>query len=169
MKNASLLLLVFFFLLIYSCKKTDALAGSNPDEGSSVTYNINKANLLSLVNNIRKQGCTCGSTMMPPVAAVLWNDQLGKISYDHSKDMKQSNYFSHTALNGSTPGDRISSGGYNWLTYGENIALGYSTEQAVMDGWLNSEGHCKNIMNAAFKELGAGKEGNYWTQIFATK
>jgi uncharacterized protein YkwD len=56
-----------------------------------------------------------------------------------------------------------------WKTYGENIANGYGTEQAVMTAWLASEGHCKNIMNASFKEIGAGREGNYWTQVFGAK
>ena len=49
----------------------------------------------------------------------------------------------------------------------ENIANGYASEQSVMNGWLGSEGHCKNIMNGSFKEMGAGREGNYWTQILA--
>jgi uncharacterized protein YkwD len=56
-----------------------------------------------------------------------------------------------------------------WKTYGENIANGYGTEQAVMTAWLASEGHCKNIMSSSFKEIGAGREGNYWTQVFGIK
>ena len=106
---------------------------------------------------------------MPPVAAVVWNDKLAKAAYDHSADMKANDYFSHTGLNGSTAGQRITAVGYTCKTYGENIANGYTTEQAVMTGWLNSEGHCKNIMNGNFKEMGAGRQDNYWTQVFGAK
>ena len=55
---------------------------------------------------------------MPPVAAVIWNDKLAKAAYDHSVDMKSNDYFSHTGLNGSSPGQRITAAGYSWKTYG---------------------------------------------------
>jgi uncharacterized protein YkwD len=83
--------------------------------------------------------------------------------------MNKNNYFSHTGLDGSSPGDRITRVGYNWRAYGENIAKGYTSEQAVMNGWLQSEGHCKNIMSSNVKEMGVGRDGNYWTQVFAAK
>ena len=48
--------------------------------------------------HVRKTGCNCGSTVMPPVAAVTWNDKLAKAAYDHSVEMKANDYFSHTGL-----------------------------------------------------------------------
>jgi uncharacterized protein YkwD len=170
MKILRLLLVLALFVFIFSCKKDNvpADAGST-GSGGSIVYNVNKSTLLQLVNNVRKSGCTCGSTIMPAVAAVAWNDLLAKAAYDHSNDMKTNNYFSHTGLDGTTPGDRITAAGYNWQAYGENIAMGYPDEQAVMNGWLNSEGHCKNIMDGNFKEMGAGKESSYWTQVFGSK
>src|SRR4030067_605973 len=60
------------------------------------------------------------------------------------------------------PGDRFAREGYAWRTYGENIAVGYPTVSAVMQGWLGSDGHCRNIMNPAFREIGAAyAEGPY--------
>jgi uncharacterized protein YkwD len=106
---------------------------------------------------------------MPPVSIVVWNDQLAKAAFDHSVDMKTNNYFSHTGLDNSDPGQRITAAGYTWHAYGENIANGYTSEQAVIDGWLNSEGHCRNMMNADFKDMGVGRDGNYWTQEFGIK
>jgi len=160
-------------ILFISCKKGDAVAGdntsANSNNSSNIVYNVNKATLLQLVNDIRTKGCTCGTTAMPPVAKLVWNDQLAKAGYDHSVDMKTNNYFSHTGLDGSTPGQRIKAAGYQWNSYGENIAIGYPTEQDVMNGWLNSEGHCKNIMSGLFKDIGVGEDGNYWTQEFGTK
>ena len=106
---------------------------------------------------------------MPAVAVVTWNDKLAKAAYYHSVEMKSNDYFSHTGLNGSNAGQRITAAGYTWKTWGENIANGYTTEQAVVSGWLSSEGHCKNIMGINFKEMGVGRQGNYWTQVFAAK
>ena len=161
--------------LLFSCKKTDVVVdNSNANNGNNnndngIAYNVNKAAILQLVNDVRKKGCTCGTTVMPPVAAVIWNDQLAKAAYDHSVDMNTHDYFSHTGLDGSSPGQRIIAAGYHWTSYGENIAEGYSTEQIVMNAWLGSEGHCKNIMNGGFKDLGVGRDGNYWTQDFGSK
>jgi len=124
---------------------------------------------LQLVNDVRKKGCICGSTVMPPVGVVAWNDQLAKAAYGHSVDMNTHDYFSHTGLDGSTPGQRITAEGYRWSAYGENIAEGYSTEQIVMNAWLSSEGHCKNIMDGGFKDMGVGRDGNYWTQDFGSR
>jgi hypothetical protein len=76
-------------------------------------------------------------------------------AYLHSLDMETNQFFSHTGSDGSDPGDRITREGYDWWTYGENIAVNYPTVSAVMQGWLSSEGHCRNIMNPAFEEIGA--------------
>ena len=168
--------LLFSSFLIYSCTKTDIPVNDQTNSGTgntgssnttTIVYNVNKAKLLELVNAVRKTGCNCGSTAMPPVPVVTWNDKLGKAAYDHSVEMKANDYFSHTGLNGSNAGQRITAAGYSWKTYGENIAKGYTSEQAVMNGWLSSEGHCRNIMNGNFKEMGAGRQDTYWTQDFA--
>lgn len=156
---------------LYSCQKEEISSKKPPvnnPSGASVT-NVNQAALLQLVNTVRQSGCTCGSNVMPPAATVTWNDQLATAALNHSNDMYTNAYFNHTSLNGSTAGDRITAAGYIWKAYGENIAKGYSTEQALMDGWLSSEGHCKNIMSALFKEMGVARVGTYWTQEFGSK
>jgi len=163
--TASIIIALFF-----SCKKEDTATGDEPiPPADEFVHNLNKTSLLSLINQSRLQGCTCGTTVMPSVAAITWNDQLGNAAYLHSADMNSNNYFSHTGLDGSTPGTRIAAQGYNWKSYGENIANGFTSEQSVMQGWLNSEGHCKNIMDSKFKEIGAGRSGNYWTEVFGSK
>jgi len=160
-------------VLLFSCKKDNAVINNSNTSGGSnnnnVVYNVNKATLLQLVNDVRKKGCTCGSTLMPAVGAVIWSDQLAKAAYDHSVDMNKQGYFSHTGFDGSDPAQRITAAGYYWSTWGENIAEGYSTEQIVINAWLGSEDHCMNIMNGAFKDIGVGRDGNYWTQDFGSK
>jgi len=53
--------------------------------------------------------------------------------------------------------------------YGENIGMGYKNEKEMVEGWLKSPGHCKNIMNKGYKEMGVAKVGSYWTQTFGAR
>lgn len=160
--------------IFFSCTK-ESVVKENVEENTpdgkkpAIVYNINVDVMLNLVNEVRAKGCTCGSTTMPAVPALNWNELLSKAAYEHSNDMKTNNYFSHTSGDNTTPGDRIKAVGYNWTTYGENIAMGQTSEQQVMNSWLKSEGHCRNIMNKNFKDIGVGRSGNYWTQVFAAK
>src|SRR3954449_8565974 len=94
----------------------------------------------------------------------------------HTADMVRRNFFDHVAPGGSDPGHRITAAGYAWMTYGENIAAGYTTPRSVMEGWMASAGHCENILNPAFTELGVGvsaaaatlggSTNGTWTQDF---
>ena len=100
-----LLTVLFFSVLIFSCTKTDIPpngqtentgTGNNSGTATTIVYNVNKAKLLDLVNAVRKTGCNCGTTAMPPVAIVTWNDRLAKAAYDHSVEMEANYNFSHT-------------------------------------------------------------------------
>ena len=159
--------LLYFTLgaLVFSCSKSDDPAIA-PLPTNEIIYGINKANMLSLINGYRTAGCQCGTESMPAVAKLAWNDKLGKSASKHSTDMATKNYFSHTSQDGRTMADRVNSEGYTWTVLGENIALGQTSEKQVMESWINSPGHCKNIMNARFTEVGFGREKNYWTQNF---
>ena len=143
-------------------------AGSDPDPGVA---DIRDA-FLAAVNQARSVNQVCGTTPYGPAPPVSWSANLAMAAYLHSEDMALNNFFSHTGADGSTPGQRISRQGYPWRTYGENIAVGYPTVSAVIQGWLGSEGHCRNLMDPAFTEIGAGYAvgpfgGNpaalYWT------
>ncbi|MFV8819644.1 MopE-related protein [Haliea sp. E17] len=166
-----------------SCDSVDNNAGSGGSSGGSTagtnlcTMTAEDQAMLDAVNAFRAEPQGCGNEGNFPAAAPLaWNCQLETAAYYHSMDMAENNYFSHIGLNGSNPGQRISSAGYNWSTYGENISAGTyrSTVQSAMDSWINSDGHCANLMNPNFRDLGAArytKQGstyvNYWTQVFA--
>lgn len=154
--------------------KTDTTGATGIVETSgsngAVATGLDNAAMLKMVNNVRATGCTCGTTVMPPVASLTWNDILAAAALRHSQDMNATGNFAHNSSDGTAFSDRITAAGYtNWRALGENIAYGYTTEQAVFDGWMQSEGHCKNIMNASFKETGAAKAGTYWTQDFGAK
>jgi uncharacterized protein YkwD len=85
--------------------------------------------------------------------------------------MAENDYFSHTDPNGVGIQQRVSSQGYVWQAVGENIAAGHTSVSAVVKGWLESPGHCRNIMSDAFTEMGMAKANDsesrystYWTQ-----
>jgi len=143
-------------------------SGNDPDPGVA---DIRDA-FLAAVNQARSVRQVCGNTPYGPAPPVSWSDNLAMAAYLHSEDMVLNAFFSHTGSDGSSAGQRISRQGYPWRTYGENIAVGHSTVSSVIQGWLGSEGHCRNLMNPAFTEIGAGYAvgpygGNpaarYWT------
>lgn len=136
---------------------------------SSNFTNLNNELMLKLVNEKRASGCNCGNKYMPAVAPLKWNDSIAIASAKHSRDMNRRNFFSHTSSNGNSLKDRFNAVGYKWMLIGENIAFGQKDEYAVMESWLKSPGHCMNLMNADFKEMGAARDGKYWTQDFGKK
>ncbi|AWZ08855.1 MULTISPECIES: CAP domain-containing protein [unclassified Streptomyces] len=117
------------------------------------------AEVLALVNQERATvGCP----------ALTVNEKLTKAAQDHSEDMAAHSNMSHTGSDGSDPGQRITRAGYQWSTYAENVAYGYDTAAKVMEGWMNSPGHKRNILDCNVKEIGIGlaQPGQYWTQDF---
>ena len=130
---------------------------------------IDKEKLLKMVNDLRAKGCDCGGTIMPPVKKIEWDYELERAAIAHSIDMNVQGYFSHTSLDGSSFADRINGTNYEGRPTGENIAVGYNTEEAVFNGWKNSPGHCQNMMNAGHTDISVGRSGNYWTMNFGKK
>jgi uncharacterized protein YkwD len=94
-----------------------------------------------------------------------------KVARAHSKDMCDRGYFSHQSPEGTTPWERLRTGGARFRGAGENIAAGYETARAVHDGWLASPGHRRNIETASWTRAAVGAvdcDGRlYWTQLFA--
>jgi uncharacterized protein YkwD len=130
--------------------------------------------MLDAVNQARATGRNCGTTFYPAVAPLAWNTQLATAAAGHSTDMANNSYFSHTGLDGRNPGNRIDATGYLSSYWGENIYAGGGDVAAAVNAWLNSAGHCANIMNSHFKDIGAACAANtssvygrYWTQDFA--
>lgn len=100
--------------------------------------------------------------------ALSINWELARVARYKSQDMKDNRYFAHNSPTYGSPGKMIKDFGISYRTYGENIAQGYRTPQAVVDGWMNSSGHRANILNGSFTQIGVGyvASGNYWTQMF---
>ncbi|GHH10176.1 sigma-70 family RNA polymerase sigma factor [Streptomyces lanatus] len=120
--------------------------------------------VVALVNKERS-AAGCGPLAEDPL--------LNKAAQGHSDDMAARGFFDHTNPDGEDPGQRITAAGYRWSTYGENIAQGQQTPEAVMESWMNSPGHRANILNCSFKDIGVGihdgSGGPWWTQAFGAK
>jgi uncharacterized protein YkwD len=131
------------------------------------------ARTLELVNEARSQPRRCGSRSFAAAPPLTLDRTLDSVAYGHAADMAEHNYFEHEDLAGHTPADRVRAVGYRERLVGENIAFGPRTADEVVQGWLDSPGHCENIMDPRFAQMGiayaAGhaKRGLFWVQLFA--
>lgn len=136
-----------------------------------------QSELLELVNRYRAAGASCGSEgSFAPAAALRWQASLAQAALKHSDDMQSGNFFSHTGSDGSDAGRRLTAAGYSWRAWGENIAAGQPSVASVVSGWMASPGHCANLMNPGFNDLGVacvkGSTSNtyrtYWTMTLGS-
>lgn len=101
-----------------------------------------------------------------------WDNSLARLAENHCNDMINRGFFAHNNPDGETPFDRMKKAGILYWMAGENIAAGQYSPEAVIESWMNSAGHRKNILNPDFKSLGVGvvrggHYGVYWAQEFA--
>ncbi|NUU35451.1 CAP domain-containing protein [Pseudomonas sp. C2B4] len=136
------------------------------------TRNVGKT-LLAQVNAARSKPRLCGRQRFAAARPLAWNASLGAAAQGHSKAMAYGNYFAHRDPDGDTAADRARAAGFRGRQIGENIAAGQGSPGKAMAGWLASPGHCANLMNPMFTQVGAGfatearsDQGVYWTMMF---
>ena len=105
------------------------------------------------------------------LAPLTLDTELSKVARTKSQDMKNKNYFDHNSPTYGSPFDMMKSFGISYTSAGENIAMGQTTPEQVVQAWMDSQGHRENIMNSSFTQIGVGyvASGNYWTQMFIGK
>ena len=99
------------------------------------------------------------------------NWELSRVARFKSMDMRDRAYFSHQSPTYGSPFEMIRNFGLSYTAAGENIAAGQRTAAAVVEAWMNSQGHRENILNATYTQIGVGyasggSMGHYWTQMF---
>jgi len=131
--------------------------------------------MLAVTNASRVVARSCGAVASAAVPALSWNDNLAQAADVHARDMAGNNFFDHTGSDGLGVPARADAAGYVWRAVGENIAAGQLDAAEVQQGWLDSPGHCENIMNGVFTEVGAAcvsdentDFGTYWVVVFGT-
>jgi uncharacterized protein YkwD len=120
------------------------------------------------VNEVRSEGRQCGTSgWFEPAPPLSVNAELVAAAQRHATDQRIEGAMSHQGSDGSWPSDRVSESGYAWRSVGENVAWGFESADAVLDGWLASPSHCSTLMSDAYTEIGLAEDGLYWTQVFA--
>ncbi len=125
-------------------------------------YSAFQKKVVDLVNAERAKAGLKPLTMSAP---------LNKTATLKSQDMAKLNYFDHNSPTYGSPFDMMKKYGISYRTAGENIAMGQTSPEQVMQGWMNSSGHRANILNASYTQIGVGIAKNsagrlYWTQQF---
>jgi uncharacterized protein YkwD len=131
-----------------STPKTTSPTTTTPVGGTA------EAQVLQLTNNERAKA-GCGPLRM--------NSALTRAAEAHAADMVDHHYFSHDSLDGTNPFDRMRAAGYTGGAMAENIGVGYKTAAAVVEGWMNSAGHRRNILNCTYTVIGIGYDAGQVT------
>ena len=131
------------------------------------------ARVLALVNQARSQPRRCGGQPFNAASPLVLDSALTRAAAMHADAMAAGNFLDHRGRDGSMPSDRATRAGYNWRSVGENIAMGQTTPEAVVQDWLKSPEHCANIMEPVFQHMGiafavrpSSEGGIYWAQTF---
>ncbi|MCM3337586.1 CAP domain-containing protein [Paenibacillus sp. MER TA 81-3] len=135
---------------------TPATGTANPNQGVTANSDF-AAQVVDLVNQERAKA---GLEPLKSDAA------LTNVAMVKAKDMYDNNYFDHNSPTLGSPFDLMQSKGIQYRTAGENIAKGQRTPEEVMNAWMNSEGHRKNILNASYTSIGVAYYNGEWVQEF---
>ncbi|WP_343233357.1 CAP domain-containing protein [Streptomonospora sp. PA3] len=132
--------------------------GSAGSSGGGAEPSAAARQVVALANEERADaGC-------PPLSV---DPRLTAASEAHSRDMAARDYMAHESPEGEGPAERAEEAGYHAWS-GENVAAGYTSPEAVMEGWMNSPGHRANILNCANTEVGVAETDTKWAQNFGT-
>jgi len=131
--------------------------------------------VLELVNDARTHQRRCGRKRMSATEPLTLSPVLTRAAAAHAADMARNNFMGHHGTDGSEAGERVRRAGYVWRVVGENVAAGQPDADTVVKAWLDSPGHCENIMNPLFSEMGVafvaqpqGELRMLWAQEFGT-
>ena len=130
--------------------------------------------VLALVNEARAVGADCGAEgKFGPAAPLTLEPHLHCAARAHAMDMAERDFFDHVNPDGEDPFARMEKAGYtDWMAAAENIAAGSDDAEQTVLGWLDSDGHCANMLDPKYKDFGigfyegAGQYNFYWTQTF---
>ena len=130
--------------------------------------------VLERVNRARAAGRRCGERTFASAPPLRLSADLSRVAADYAVTMARAGRLEHRSRDGSLPADRVRRAGYGATLVGENIAGGVPDAAGVVNGWLASPGHCANIMEPRFTEMGVGYGVDassefqiYWSQLLA--
>lgn len=128
----------------------------------------------SQIQTMRNQAInlTNGQRAQRGLPRLTWNAALVNACHSHASDMARMQRMTHIGSNGSNGGTRARRYGFAWSAWGENVAAGYTSSNAVVSGWINSAGHRANMLSRNFTHIGVSlQRGNnnviYWCLLVA--
>ncbi len=113
--------------------------------GPSATANLTPANVIDYTNRARQTS---------KVQALATNQTLMAAAQQKAADMMTKGYFAHISPTKVTPWYWFQRAGYKYSSAGENLAMDFSTAEDVVEAWLASPSHRKNLLNAKYKDIG---------------
>ncbi|MEK8049730.1 CAP domain-containing protein [Ideonella sp. DXS22W] len=127
---------------------------------------------LQAVNALRAQGARCAGRWLPEAPALLWSAAAAQAATVHAADMAGQATLAHRGSDGSQGGERLDRAGYVWSSWGENLGQGHRSVAALVAHWTASPGHCANLLNPRFTELGmacarSASGEPYWAMTLA--
>jgi len=136
--------------------------------------NINIKELLTLTNQQRLKYGKKPTKKRAGIQPLVWNSVLAEAAMVQAKYLYNKRKLTHTGPGGSSVGTRTKKLKYKWSCVGENIAKGQESMEEVINDWMHSPGHRRNILDISFQEFGAavlmGKDGQLiWVQVFGTR
>ncbi len=141
-----------------------------PDDAPAVGQRV-----LQLTNEARSQARRCGRKKFPATTPLQQVADLDHAALAHAREMAAHSYLGHQSRDGSMPDDRATRAGYVWSAVAENVAAGQPSAEEVVNTWLESPGHCANLMDPRYTDTGiafavdkASDKGIYWAQLYAT-
>lgn len=124
-------------------------SAAKPEVKGEVAERINLENIITLANEQRV------NNGLVPLQA---NEELIKLAQIRADDMRLQNYFDHVDPNGHGLGYFLKQIDYDYLIAGENLAINFYNNERLIDAWMNSETHRRNIMNPIFQDIGLYQE-----------
>ena len=127
------------------------------------------------LNEARLRGAACRAGTTSTAAPLTWSEHLAAAAQVQAAEMARLRRMSHLDSQNRGLADRLRAMGYRFSLAVENVGVGYSSLDEVVEAWLESEGHCENLMNSAALEFGlacidasvadAPEERRYWTLV----
>jgi uncharacterized protein YkwD len=127
--------------------QTDSPAPEPAPAVEVVSSNISTSQIVSSTNQMR---LAVGQSSLAVNAKLAQSAQL------KAKDMAVKSYFAHENPEGQRLAYWLGVVGYAYKFAGENLAVGFNSAEAAMEGWKNSPGHYSNIIKPEYQEIGVG-------------
>lgn len=150
LQRAALIGILLFVVVSFTASNLQSLFVISSDWFIST---ILPAVIIDLTNEERTDGSLSGLTRSPLL------DEAARLK---AEDMAANEYFSHDSPEGVTPWYWFREVGYTYTYAGENLAVHFTDSGEVVDAWMDSPGHRRNILDEHYTEIGIGTaKGSY--------